>query len=55
MLARNDVIGKLAGLNSPCSLNEPYSSYLKKKELVRQIFERYSSQCSYLTQMIQHF
>ena len=32
-----------------------YSSYCKKKELARQVFLRYSSKCSYLAQMIQHF
>ena len=56
-LARNDVIGELAGARSQCSVddfNETCTAVIVKKLLARQVFIHFSShQYSNLAQMIQ--
>ena len=57
-LARNDVIGELAGSRSSRSLDdfsEPFTAVIVKKRTGTPSFIRYLSQCSYLAQIIQYF
>ena len=57
VIARSPSIGKLGGSRFPYFLddfNEPCTAVVKKRTGTP-VFVRYSSKCSYLAQMIQHF